>query len=199
MGIKERREMDRELLKKKIFDATSEILIREGYEKLSIRKIAKQIEYSPGTIYHYFNSKSEILCMIYDENVKRISKILSEIPWDNEQPESTLMSLLRSMIELTLETPDYYRAVVMNDIEEIQQKVAMLGENDTIEGLTALLILGIEKDRFKPLEVQLTAQMIWVYTHGVISRLILEKHLSESRQEKIIDHHCEMIKQLLLK
>lgn len=198
MGIRERREIEKEVFKKKIFDATSEILIKEGYANLSIRKIAKAIEYSPGSIYHYFSSKSEIISMIYDENVKKISERLSEIPIDREKPEVTLVSVIKLFIALTLEAPDHYRAVIMNDIEEIQQKAGMLGENDTVQSLCSLIDLGVNLGRFKNIEVELTAQMIWVYTHGVISRLILEKNLSEARKEKIIAHHCEMMKQLLL-
>ena len=53
MGIKERRLAEREQVKQKIFDAASDIIIADGYEKLSIRKIADRIEYSPGVIYNY--------------------------------------------------------------------------------------------------------------------------------------------------
>ena len=45
MGIKERRDVEKEEMKKKIMDAAIEVIEQEGYEKLSIRKIADKIEY----------------------------------------------------------------------------------------------------------------------------------------------------------
>ncbi|HBF4502931.1 TPA: helix-turn-helix transcriptional regulator, partial [Clostridioides difficile] len=51
MSIKERRKNEKEEMKKKIMDASIEIINQHGYENLSIRKIATKIEYSPTTIY----------------------------------------------------------------------------------------------------------------------------------------------------
>ena len=50
MGIKERRDVEKAEMKQKIMTAAIEIIEQEGYEKLSIRKIASRIEYSPTTI-----------------------------------------------------------------------------------------------------------------------------------------------------
>lgn len=46
MGITERREAEKEALKHKIYDVASKLIIEHGYEKLSIRKLASEIEYS---------------------------------------------------------------------------------------------------------------------------------------------------------
>ncbi|WP_342759075.1 TetR/AcrR family transcriptional regulator [Kineothrix sedimenti] len=67
MGIKERRDIEKAEMKKKIKGAAIELIEQEGYEKLSIRKIAAKIEYSPTTIYLYYKDKAEIISdMSYD-------------------------------------------------------------------------------------------------------------------------------------
>lgn len=67
MGIKERRNIEKAEMKKKIKGAAIELIEQEGYEKLSIRKIAAKIEYSPTTIYLYYKDKAEIISdMSYD-------------------------------------------------------------------------------------------------------------------------------------
>ena len=38
MGTTERRQLEREIIKKKILEAANAILVKEGYENLSIRK-----------------------------------------------------------------------------------------------------------------------------------------------------------------
>src|SRR5689334_11935785 len=67
MGIKERHERDREAVRRSILDAARELFTAEGYQNVSIRKIAERIEYSPAAIYSYFQSKDDIFFALADE------------------------------------------------------------------------------------------------------------------------------------
>jgi AcrR family transcriptional regulator len=67
MGIKERQERDREAVHRAILDAARELFTAEGYQNVSIRKIAERIEYSPAAIYSYFPSKDDIFFALADE------------------------------------------------------------------------------------------------------------------------------------
>ena len=60
MGTKERHEREREAVRQLILDAARELFVREGFDNVSIRKIAERIEYSPAAIYGYFPSKDDI-------------------------------------------------------------------------------------------------------------------------------------------
>jgi hypothetical protein len=51
MGIKERQHRDREAVRRAILDAARELFVAEGFQNVSIRKIAERIEYSPAAIY----------------------------------------------------------------------------------------------------------------------------------------------------
>src|SRR6476620_365474 len=70
MGIKERHERDREAVRRGILDAARELFVTEGYENVSMRKIAERIEYSPAAIYGYFPSKDEIFIALAEEGVR---------------------------------------------------------------------------------------------------------------------------------
>ena len=45
MGTSERREREKEEVREKIRDAARELFAREGYDAVTMRKIAKSIEY----------------------------------------------------------------------------------------------------------------------------------------------------------
>jgi AcrR family transcriptional regulator len=70
MGIKERHERDREAVRRAILDAARELFVREGYNNVSIRKIAERIEYSPAAIYSYFPSKDDIFFELAEEGFR---------------------------------------------------------------------------------------------------------------------------------
>ena len=76
MSIKERRDTEKVEMKVKIRNAAIQIIEQEGYEKLSIRKIATKIEYSPTTIYLYYKDKAGIITDMSDE---LYSNVLNDI------------------------------------------------------------------------------------------------------------------------
>src|SRR5271168_4346283 len=72
MGVQERRAREKKELRDEILDAARDLFLREGYENVSMRKIAEKIEYSPTTIYLYFQDKSELLDCICEETFARL-------------------------------------------------------------------------------------------------------------------------------
>ncbi|MDD7794810.1 TetR/AcrR family transcriptional regulator [Clostridium sp. 'White wine YQ'] len=198
MSISERRENEKEAIKNKIIDAAKEILVEEGFEKLSIRKIANKIEYSPGIIYHYFKDKGEIISVMVGEGYKRILETTSKVPLNRENPEKTLEEGLRLYIDLMLKSPEEFKIILMSNIEEVKDKVNILErgiskERKSLQGLCNLVNLGMETGKFKPMDVELTAQILWTATHGLISRLILEENISKEQKERLINHHFEIL------
>ena len=67
MGVKERQEREREAVGRAILDAARDLFVAEGYQNVSIRKIADRIEYSPAAIYSYFPSKDDIFFALAEE------------------------------------------------------------------------------------------------------------------------------------
>jgi len=67
MGIKERQERGRESVRRAILDAARDLFVRDGFEHVSIRRIAELIEYSPAAIYGYFPSKDDIFFALAEE------------------------------------------------------------------------------------------------------------------------------------
>lgn len=72
MGIKERRVREREEMRRGILDAAHEIAEREGWQAVTIRRVAEEIEYSPPTIYEYFASKEQIVIELLREGFRQM-------------------------------------------------------------------------------------------------------------------------------
>jgi AcrR family transcriptional regulator len=61
MGHIERRQKEKEDIRKSIMDTALDIAISEGWNSVTIRKIAQTIEYTPPIIYEYFKNKEDLL------------------------------------------------------------------------------------------------------------------------------------------
>src|ERR1051325_3047864 len=67
MSSKDRHERDRQRIQKAILDAARILFIAEGFQNVSMRKIADRIDYSPAAIYSYFPSKDDIFFALTEE------------------------------------------------------------------------------------------------------------------------------------
>jgi len=67
MGTRERREREKENLRRAILDAARELFVTESFDAVTMRKIAAAIEYSPTTIYLHFADKEAILDALCEE------------------------------------------------------------------------------------------------------------------------------------
>ena len=72
MGIFERKERDKQGMRKLILDSAMSLFLEEGFGNVSIRRIAESIEYSPATIYLYFRDKDEILFALHNEGFEEL-------------------------------------------------------------------------------------------------------------------------------
>ena len=70
MGIRERQSRERDTVRRKILNAARTLFLSEGYANVSMRKIADQIEYSPGAIYSYFPGKEDIFFALAEEGLQ---------------------------------------------------------------------------------------------------------------------------------
>ena len=106
LGVKERQEREREAVHRAILDAARDLFVAEGYQNVSIRKIADRIEYSPAAIYSYFPSKDDIFFALAEEGFR----LLFSRRVDDEAP-SGLDGLRRAfwtLYEFSRTHPEYF-------------------------------------------------------------------------------------------
>ena len=82
MGTKERQDRERQAVTASILTAARDLFVAEGYQSVSIRKIAERIEYSPAAIYSYFASKDDIFLALAEEGFHRLDEKVRAITVD---------------------------------------------------------------------------------------------------------------------
>src|ERR1044071_5511951 len=113
MGVQERREREKKELRQEILDAARDLFVREGFENVSMRKIAEKIEYSPTTIYLYFKDKADLLDCIVEETFARLVRKGVQLDQSGLDPLERLERGLRAYIEFVLHHEGYAVVVGM--------------------------------------------------------------------------------------
>ncbi len=174
MGIPERKERHRDELKKNILAAAEDLFITDGYQNVSMRKIAERIEYSPTTIYRLFKNKAEIMEHLiaagYDGIYRQYESIIAD---HSGQPFETLKAIIRTYIEFGLLNPKHYELwFATSEIEVINGQLHMRhGEivyrvyHIWLEQIDVCKEQGLFQDR----DTLTVFQLIWGSVHGLIS------------------------------
>ncbi len=190
MGVKERRARQKRFLRQEILDAASELFVREGFENVSMRRIADKIEYSPTTIYLYFKDKAELLDQVCTETFSRLVQRLSKIMVQPGDSVERLKRGLLAYIEFGLEYPDHYRATFMIPVPEEFDHVkhhqpdspGMQAFSFLTRGLTECIKAG----KMPEMNVELAAQTLWAGIHGITSLLITHTHFPWAGKQQVI-------------
>lgn len=107
MGIEERKQREKEQMRRLILDAARAIFLEKGYNQASIRNIADKIEYSPGTIYLYFKEKDEIFLALHNEAFGQLFELMAPLRMV-EDPFERLIAMGRIYIDFALKNKDLY-------------------------------------------------------------------------------------------
>ena len=117
MGIAERRGRVREDLRKLILSAAEELFVRDGYENVSMRKIARKMEYSATTIYHHFKDKGELFFHLLESYHGALRIRMERIYRDVADPVEAVREGMRTYTEFGLANPSYYKLAFMSPPE----------------------------------------------------------------------------------
>ena len=110
MGIKERHERDREAVSRAILDAARELFVAEGFQNVSIRKIAERIEYSPAAIYGYFPSKDDIVFALAEEGFRLLGDPVTsqDSQFQHAPPIERIRAMFWRFYEFSRDQPQYF-------------------------------------------------------------------------------------------
>jgi AcrR family transcriptional regulator len=197
MGKKRQLEKQEEI-RNTILRVARQIISEEGIQGLSIRKITNAIDYSPAIIYHYFKDKNEIIETIVNEGFAKILDAVQSINRNEYEPEKEMKEIFVNYIKAALSIPEEYKAVMLNDDPTVLRRTGLLEKgisviSPTMQVLCNNLRRGIEQGRYAPCDPELTAQIIWTATFGIIIKLLIEKNISDEQVERLIEHHFHVL------
>ncbi|MDI6743640.1 MAG: TetR/AcrR family transcriptional regulator, partial [Smithella sp.] len=92
----------------RILDTALDIIIEEGFNNLSVRKIASHLGVTATTIYNYYTNKDEINLMIRIRGFEKLYDMLTKRSVAFNNIEDKIKAMIRAYIEFGLTNPSYY-------------------------------------------------------------------------------------------
>ncbi len=192
MGIQQRRQRQKENLRQAILEAAEELYVTEGFDHVSMRRIAEKIEYSPTTIYLYFKDKAELLSAILEGYNARLYEKLLQV-MDMDHPVSSLKKGMRVYIDFGLDNPGFYRLAFLHT--QGFRTEDYLAENSygakSYMNLRLHVEACIRDGSFRYMDVDLATQVIWSMNHGMASILITNPNFPWVDKDALISASIE--------
>ncbi len=170
MGIKERKERQKTEMRESILDASLKLFTEEGYENVTMRKIADKIEYSVGTLYLYFKDKGEIFFELHSRGFAEFYNKQLSIQHIKD-PIERLKAHGEAYIRFAMEFPEYYDLMFISRVpaKEIEKFEHWEEGERTYEILKLNIRQAMEAGYFKGVDLEVAAFSLWSFVHGIAS------------------------------
>jgi len=197
MGIAERKDRQRAELREQILAAARRIVLDEGFDALTMRKIGDAIEYSPATIYLYFENREAIGRQLCSEAFEHLIAYMAPVG-QIADPYERLRAIGRSYTRFGFENPEEYRLLFMTD-SAFMEALFPPGKADpndpgerafqfVVDAMRAAQAAGSIRPDGDPVAL---AEMVWTACHGVVSMTLTCNLALETPPEAIADTLCD--------
>lgn len=182
MGIKERKQRYKEEFRLKILDAAKKLFVSEGIEATSLRKIAKEIEFSPTTIYLYYKDKNDLVYALHREGFSLLRNQMAPL-MHVEDPFERLKAIGRVYLNFARQESDFYEVIFMKkepmEYLDSSCNVVEWEEGDRVFDFLLTTIEDCQRlGYFKGMKKETAALQAWSVTHGMAS-LMITGHLKK--------------------
>ncbi|TKC12138.1 TetR/AcrR family transcriptional regulator [Pedobacter polaris] len=168
MAVTEKRLKQKEQVRDSILEAAKTIILKEGWQSVSIRKIADAISYSLPVVYNHFESKDAILEEFVKQGFAMLSKVMDSTKSKSLNPAAQLTAMASAYFQFAFEQREYYQMMFglgMPSCERVNQ-IAEIGN------FSKIVVDSIHKLSGTPdidEQIILKFHTFWSILHGLSS------------------------------
>jgi AcrR family transcriptional regulator len=169
MGITDRKLRQKEEVRASILDTAWEMVVTEGWQSFSIRKVADAIEYSVPVIYSHFENKDAILLEFNRKGFELLAEALAVAKAGKEKPADQIRAMGRAYWKFAFANKEYYQLMFGLGIPTCDTAVkipALADFNNVIISSIVGMVAPGKTPSFNP---WLKYQSFWSMLHGLVS------------------------------
>lgn len=163
------RERRHERTKEAILTAARQLVAERGADNLSLRAIARRIDYSPAGIYEYFDNKEDIVTTLCDAGNSELSRFLRRVPTDLPL-ETYMVQLLEAYIDFARQNPELYSLMFTQLTIGVTEKPEEFDPDDSFTILIRAVQRGKDEGHIQvsdDYDVFEIAYSLWAVAHGM--------------------------------
>ncbi len=186
--------------RKKILDISLDLFLKQGYEKTTMRAIAKAVGLAPGAAYYHFETKEHIIQafyeMSYDEHLPEVERVLAK--------EKDLKKRIAGVTQAHMKIAEKYHAISKalfitagdpdHSLSPFSEQSKPLRDKNieiykrVIDGTTSSVPKNL-KDKLP--------EILWMYKMGTILYWIYDRSPRQKKTFQLINQSSALIARLI--
>ncbi len=170
VGPKQRRERERQATQQAILQAALEIASEDGWQAVTIRRVAERIEYSPSAIYKYFEDKEAILFALLLQGFQQAVMALEHASAQEHDPSVRLLQIAAAYWDFVWHHTTLYQLMfdLKGTIHEIKEAKA------AFQVLRTAIEEWGKSNGVKIADLDASVEILWATMHGLIALTMAE-------------------------
>lgn len=191
MSISERKIKHRLEVRTSILEAAREVVLKEGWESLSVRKIAEAIDYSVPVIYDHFINKEALLLEFVKQGFGLLNSKLTEATNSIDDPELQIKAIGYAYWKFSHDHKEYYRLMFGLGIPSCEAVKEIPELNDFVQIVMEPISGLIQDNQQKKMEPRVKFKSFWSSMHGLISIDIMDITGRNNINKKVLEDFFE--------
>jgi len=175
-----------------ILEAAEAVLLDQGVEGVSIRKVSERCGFTAPTIYHHFGDKKGLIDALLEARFAVVLGLMTSIERASD-PAAYLMEMARAFVRFALDSPSHYRLLTVPRLDDDVVPSAEAAR-ELVKG--ALEDLAREGTLATP-DIDEAFQIVWLMLHGLISLHLIRPSYEHSAD--LVERTFEVMKAGLLR
>lgn len=171
-----RRQKHKEDLRRAFLDAARELFLTEGYEQVTLRKIAERTGYTHAALYSHFKDKQEIVTALSEEGFLLLLGSLRTV--EMTDPIVAIHETARAYWRFASTHPNYYRIMFLLESFPVDKFMVIDDTNGdrAYQHILQLIQRAQACGRLESTEnPHVVAHIVWSRLHGLASLMLSER------------------------
>jgi AcrR family transcriptional regulator len=171
----DRRTREKQQVQERILNAARDLFAAEGFEAVTMRRIAEAIEYTPGALYVHFRDKAELIRALCKNDFEALRLTTDGLRRSEADPVRRIWAMGHGYLAFAAAHPNHYKLMFMTSrpagVEPSEEDLACMDDPDR-DGYAAVVEAAgqaMAQGRFRAdlKDPELVAQTLWGALHGV--------------------------------
>ena len=187
MGSKERKERNRLNMHRGILHAALSIVREEGYQSLSLRRLADNIEFSPTAVYLYFKNKEALLVDLTRFGYQQLNSTIDRNCRSIIDPRHRLKAILTTYWSFANNEKELYRLMQetemkLNEFEPLYPEMRVF-----INAINHAIATACGKDECTGASLNHKCYISIAIVQGLASLNLIHKGIDATSQSQILE------------
>ncbi len=166
-GMGRRSDHSRDEIRDMAVNAAAKIVEKVGYQSLTARKVASEIGYTVGTLYHVFHNFDDLVMHVNAQTIDEMAALIQRHIRKKRNPEVRIRTMAEYYVQYATDHPDRWRLVFEHEPPRSLATPARLKERrDVMFEMVADNLRELSPESVSH-EVEHTATALWSGIHGI--------------------------------